>query len=187
LKTAAERGWPLKIREGGVLRIIICGEPVELAVMERTEPIVDVKVRPGERRPRRPAGALVVNLTAGYRKVVISDKRGTQVESKLPDLFVKAEALASEVHAKHERDAAVRRQEEIESHRRYELERRIERLDRNIAAWRRAKRIRAYVEAIANRMADEGPHAPENDSAEWLAWARSYADSIDPTVAQLQE
>jgi|SRR5579863_1689640 len=81
-----------------------------------------------------------------------SDKRGTHVESKLLDLFVKAEALASEVHAEHERDAAVRRQKEIESHRLHELERQIERLHRNAVQWRRAQRIRAYIQAMAARL-----------------------------------
>ena len=99
LRAAAERGWPLKLREGAALRISVSSEPLELAVTEKTEPIAQVKVRPGECRPRRPAGALVVSLTAGYRNVMVSDKRGTQIESKLPDLFVKAEALAAEVHA----------------------------------------------------------------------------------------
>jgi hypothetical protein len=96
-------------------------------------------------------------------------------------LFVKAEALASEVHAERDRKAAVRRQEEIESQRRYELERRIERLDRNVAAWRRAARIRAYVQAVSDRMAVSGPVADDSDAAKWLEWARRYADSIDPT------
>jgi hypothetical protein len=68
LRMAAERDWPLKIREGVVLRVIICREPLELAVTEKTDPIAEVKVRPGERRPRRPTGALAVSLTAGYRK-----------------------------------------------------------------------------------------------------------------------
>jgi hypothetical protein len=181
LRMAGERRWPLKIIEGAVLRIIVSNEPLELAVTEKTDPIPEVKVRPGERRLRSPTGALVVSLTAGYRKVMISDKRGTRIESKLPDLFVKAEALASEVHAEHEREAAMRRQEETESRRRYELERRIERLDRNIAAWRRAARIRAYVQAMSDRMAASGPIAHDSDAARWLAWARGYADFIDPT------
>lgn len=64
----------------------------------------------------------------------LPDKRGTRIESKLPELFANAEALAVEVHAEHERDAANRRREEIESQRRYELERRIKRLDLNVAA-----------------------------------------------------
>src|SRR6202042_1358337 len=38
LRAAVERGWPLKIIEGVVLRIIISREPLELAVMEKTEP-----------------------------------------------------------------------------------------------------------------------------------------------------
>jgi hypothetical protein len=179
LRMAAERDWPLKISEGVVLRISVWSEPLELAVTEKTDPIAEVKVRPGERRPRRPTGALVVSLTAGYRKVMVSDKRGTRLESKLSELFKKAEALAADVYAEHERDAAIRRQEEIESRRRWELEQRIERLDRNVAAWRRAARIRAYVQAMADRMAAE-PIAHDSDAAKWLAWARRYADSIDP-------
>jgi hypothetical protein len=112
---------------------------------------------------------------------MVSDKRGTRIESKLPELFEKAEALASEVHAEHERIAAIQRQDEIEWSCRQELEARVEQLDRNVAAWRRAERIRAYARAVANRMADDGPVAPESDTARWVAWVRLYADSIDPT------
>ena len=79
----------------------------------------------------------------------------------------------------------MQRQEEIESRRRYELERRIERLDRNVVAWRRAKRIRAYIQTIAARMPNESPIAPDSDTGKWLAWARRYADSIDPTCGPL--
>lgn len=185
LRAAAERGWPLEISESVVLRVIVSSEPLELAVTEKTEPLPDVKVRPGERRPRRPTGALSVSLTTGYRNAMISDKRGTHIESKLPDLFVKAEALAAEVHAEHERDAAMRRREEIEANRRHELERQIKRLRRNAALWRRAQRIRAYIQAVAARLTAEGSISPESDAAKWLVWARRYADSIDPTCGPL--
>jgi len=185
LKAARERGWPLKISEGVVLRIIVSSEPLELAVTEKTEPLSEIKVRPGERRPRSPTGALVVSMTAGYQRALISDKRGTRIESKLPDLFAKAEALASEVHARNERFAETRRQEEGESRRRDELESRIDQLDRNVAAWRRAQRIRAYIQVVASRMEAKGPISPESDAAKWLAWARRYADSIDPTCGSI--
>jgi hypothetical protein len=181
LRAAAERGWPLKIIEGTVLRIIVSSEPLELAVTEKTEPMPEVKVCPGERRPRRPTGALVVSLTVGYRRVMISDKRGTKIESKLAELLLKAEALASEVHTEHEWREAAKRREEQEYRRRRELEERIERLDRNVAAWRRAERIRAYVQAVENRMAEQGSLPPGSDEAKWLEWARDYADTIDPT------
>jgi len=101
LRAAAERVWLLKISEGVVLRIMISSEPLELAVTEKTEPMVEVNIRPGERRPRRPMAVLAVGLTAGYRNVMVSDKRGTRIESKLRALFVNAEALAAEVHGEH--------------------------------------------------------------------------------------
>jgi hypothetical protein len=180
LRLATERGWPF-ISEGVGPRVLICGEPLQLAVTGRTEPMLEVKVRPGERRPRSPTGSLAVSLTAGYRKVMASDKREAQVESKLLDLLIGAETFAAEVHAEHERDAAVRRREEIESHRRHELERQIKRLRRNAALWRRAQRIRAYIQAVAARLKTEVSIPPESDAAKWPAWARRYADSIDPT------
>jgi hypothetical protein len=75
------------------------------------------------RRPCRPTGALVVSLTAGYQQTAtISDKRGTRIESKLPTLFLKIEALANEVHAERQRMDARRRKEEIESRCRWELQ-----------------------------------------------------------------
>ena len=51
LRAAAERGWLLKIIEGVVLRIMISSEPLALAVTEKTEPIAEVKVRPGNVAP----------------------------------------------------------------------------------------------------------------------------------------
>jgi hypothetical protein len=120
-------------------------------------------------------------LAMSFAQLMASHKRDTGIESKLPELFVKAEALASEIHVEHERDAAVRRREEIESHRRCELERRIERLIRNASLWRRAQRIRAYIQAVAAQLKAEGSIPPGSDAAKWLAWACRYADSIDPT------
>lgn len=96
---------------------------------------------PGGRRPRRPTGSLVVSLTAGYQQTAtISDKRGTQIESKLPTLFLKAEALGAEVHTKNEKDAARQREWEMEAKRRREIEQRIERLNREIVEWEPARR-----------------------------------------------
>ena len=111
-----------------------------------------------------------------------SDKRGIHLESKLPDLFVKAEALASEVQAEHEERTVMRRQEESESRRRYELERRIRRLDHNVALHGVAPSASAHIfRSSPAEWEAKGPISPESDAAKWLAWARRYADSIDPT------
>jgi hypothetical protein len=62
----------------------------------------------------------------------------------------------------------MRRQEEIESRQRYELEWRIERLDRNVGAARRAARIRAYVQATADRVAGSAPIADDCTAAKMV-------------------
>jgi len=186
LRLAAQKGWVIKTDDPAHVKLVVCGELLEPAVAEKTDPIAGITVRPGERRPRRPTGALAISLSAGYEKVSISDKRGTGIESKLDGLFAKAEVLASEVHARNERFAEMRQQEEIQQRRQYELRSRIERLDRNITGWRRAERIRAYAKAMEDRLVERGPIDPESDAAKWLAWAQRYADSIDPMCGSLQ-
>jgi len=186
LKLAAQKGWVIKADDPAHVKLVVCGELLEPAVAEKTDPIAGITVRPGERRPRRPSGALAVSLSAGYEKVSTSDKRGTGIESKLDGLFAKAGVLASEVHARNERLAEMRRQEGIQQRRQYELRSRIERLDRNMTAWRRAERIRAYAKAMADRLLERGPIDPNSDAAKWLTWAQRYADSIDPMCGSLQ-
>ena len=186
LKLAAQKGWAIDTDDSAHVKLVVCRELLEPAVAEKTDPIAGITVRPGERRPRRPTGALVISLSAGYEKVSISDKRGTGIESKLHGLFAKAEVLTSEVHARNERFAEMRRQEEIQQRRQYELRSRIERLDRNMTAWRRAERIRTYGKAMEDRLLESGPIDPNSDAANWLAWARRYADSIDPMRGSLQ-
>ena len=104
------RGWSVKASEAGALRVLVSGASFELAVIEKTESVPGIRVRPGERCPRKPNGTLVVSLTAGNRKSMISDKRGAQVESNLTDLFDKAEVLGAEVRAEHNRVAAIQRE-----------------------------------------------------------------------------
>ena len=186
LRLAAQNGWLIKTDDPAHVKLVVCGELLEPSVAEKTDPIAGITVRPGERRPRRPTGALAISLSAGYEKVSIFDKRGTGIESKLEGLFAKAGVLASDVHARNERLAEMRRQEEIQQRRQNELRSRIEWLDRNMAAWRRAERIRAYVKVMADRLLERGPIDPNGDAAKWLAWAQRYADSIDPMCGSLQ-
>lgn len=179
LKLAVQKGWVVKTADPDHVNLAVCGELLEPAVSEHTEPIAGIVVRPGERPEWR-------NLSASHEKVSISDKRGTGIESKLDGLFAKAEVLTSEVHARNERFAEVRRQEEIQQRRQFELRSRIERLDRNMTAWRRAEQIRAYAKAMADRLLERGPIDPDSNAAKWLVWAQRYADSIDPMCGSLQ-
>ena len=41
-------------------------------------------------------------------------------------------------------------------------------------SWREAERLREYCDAI------EAAHGDDPESAEWIAWARGFADRLDP-------
>lgn len=43
-------------------------------------------------------------------------------------------------------------------------------------AWQRVERIRAYCDAVENRH----PGDLRAEAGEWVAWARAYADRVDP-------
>lgn len=186
LKEALARGWQLSTDDPQHIRLLYSGEGLMPAVAEKTDPVIGIEVRPGERRPRRPSGTLIASLFPGGEKAAVSDKRGTLIESMLDELLQKAEALASEAHARNECLAEMRQREDIEQRRRRELQLRIERLDRNMTNWERAVRIRAYANAMADRLQQRGRVDPDSDAAKWLAWAQRYADSIDPTCASLE-
>ena len=182
LKEALSRGWITKIADSARWQITVSTVPLRLAVTEKIEPIPGMLAPPGGRRPRRPTGSLVISLTAGYQQTAtISDKRGTRIESKLPTLFLRTEALAAEVHTKNEQDAARQREWEMEARRRREIEQRIGRLNREIVEWERADTIRGYVRAMSDHLSVDGPLDPESHAAKWLKWVRNHADNIDPT------
>lgn len=48
-------------------------------------------------------------------------------------------------------------------------------LERQLADWEHAARIRAYCDALA-AVDDE----QNRERASWIAWARTYADGLDP-------
>lgn len=182
LKEALSRGWITKTDDSARWQITVSTVQLRLAVTEKIEPIPGMLAPPGGRRPRRPTGSLVVSLTAGYQQTAtISDKRGTQIESKLPSLFLRAEALAAEVHAKNEKDAARQREWEMEARRRREIEQRIERVNREVVEWERAEKIRGYVRAMTDHLSAGGPIDSESHAAKWLKWASNHADNVDPT------
>lgn len=57
---------------------------------------------------------------------------------------------------------------------------RVERLLGDAASLRQAGDIRAYVEGVRNRCAEEGGPAASDDLEAWAAWALAQAERIDP-------
>jgi hypothetical protein len=76
-----------------------------------------------------------------------------------------------------------RLREEAERLRR-ENQRTLKELEDEAAAWRRARRIREYVDAAEQgALAGGGTIEPGSELAKWIVWARRQADEIDPLVA----
>ena len=51
-------------------------------------------------------------------------------------------------------------------------------------AWRQATTLRAYAVHISSMIVDRGTPATPDES-EWLRWAKSVADNLDPTAARV--
>ena len=113
-----------------------------------------------------------------------ADRVRWKVEDRLGDVMDQLEQLAAVAEqrrldwAKAQRHEAVRREHEQQAAEDARLLReRVRRLDEQIDRWQHATRIRRFVTAArAGAAADATDH-------EWLDWANTYADSIDPVVA----
>ena len=145
------------------VKLVVCGELLEPAVAEKTDPIAGITVGPGARFATKAEWRIGKRQLAGRRPegFNLRQKKVRASSRSSMDCSPKLKVLASEVHARNERFAEMRRQEEIQQRRQYELRSRIERLDRNMTAWRRAERIRTYGKAMEDRLLESGPIDPE--------------------------
>ena len=110
----------------------------------------------------------------------------TTLETKLGDIAAHAAdvfarlAAAREVRAKElEVARAAERQRELDLERARHQEVLATDLKKMVAQWDESKKIRAFLDAAETAMAHLGGSPDARDA--WLAWARTYADAIDPT------
>ena len=117
-----------------------------------------------------------------------ADRQRWSVEDKLGEVLTE---ITSRVQAEQHRidaeeQAKLQRQRDWEAamgnaRARFQEDRRIDRLTKQLDRWEKAAVIRAYCAAL------EGAQLPDLDAEEagarsgWLEWCRSYADRIDPT------
>ncbi len=120
-----------------------------------------------------------------------SDAKKQRVEDCLNDFIASVIKTAAALRQRRKEQEEAARQREIEKvreaeerkarqARERELEeerRRLAELEAEADAWNRARRIRAYVDAV---IAAKGAGAEGSELAEWVAWARRKADEIDP-------
>jgi hypothetical protein len=128
----------------------------------------------------------------GGRQGRWSDRQSWTLEERLPHLFREIEARI--IHARRMREQERLRAEEAAERARRDAEERertwrdlmataherqieddrIARLTANVDAWDQALRIRAYCDAA------EATYHDNADAMEWIAWARTHAQRLDP-------
>lgn len=122
----------------------------------------------------------IVGYGGGGRQSKWGDRRSWTLEEKLPEVLREIELRAVEVEERRseaERLAAERKlQWEVameEAKRRWFEAYRGQVLAKQAEAWRNAENVRAYVDAMAESVASK-------EAEEWVAWSRSYAETVDP-------
>jgi hypothetical protein len=141
-----------------------------------------------------PTGRLAFRIPQAYLGVRASwaDGAKQRVEECLNDIVVgivaAAEALKArrlEQEARHREYLAAEERRQQAERKRQEESARIRALESSVVAWRRAAAIRQYVEAMRQAAEASGVADADSPLTEWLSWAESYADRVDPTKRAL--
>ena len=117
-------------------------------------------------------GALLEDrLTDVVREI---ESRSADAQRAVEEKRARAERLNADQQAQ-----ASARQSEWQEHmararERYAEAARTAELERQASAWEQATRVRAYCDALAKA------HPEDAQTAAWIAWARRYADELDP-------
>ncbi|GAA5140391.1 hypothetical protein [Pseudonocardia adelaidensis] len=133
-----------------------------------------------------PSGRLVMEFDEDWhlrgRRRRFADRQLWKLDAKLRDVL--AEIVFRLKDQRERREAAERAERDKQQAWRAAMaqarldfhdSRRIEALDRQLSGWEKAKRIRSYCDALA-AVRDEH----DDERTAWVAWARAYADRLDP-------
>jgi hypothetical protein len=183
-------------------RVVLVGHGGELelrmseATEQKTRKMKRYDGKMEDERYRVPTGRLRIFVERGYGKVwTFEETAESPLEAKVNALFAgvwkqlvlcrqktreqeersRREAEAAALRAEAERlarEAAARREEE---------KRRRAALVQEVAAWRQANEIRAYVGAVKEAAALRGDEAV----ADWVEWALGVAGEMDPVVPRV--
>ncbi len=152
------------------------------------------RVRYGSGDDWHPTGRLVLRIDHSYLNGIRcswGDGKKQRVEQCLNAFVVglvaasealKEQRLAREAWERNWREAEARRVEE--ARRREEEAARIRALDSVLASWQRSCLVREFAAEVQRAAEAAGVLEPGSPLGEWLSWARSYADRVDPLLPQ---
>lgn len=181
----------------------IFGEDIRFGIFEHIKHVrvPDLTAGPdsiGRQRYQRhfdPTGHLSLRVLndSSYFKTSWDDTEQTKLESLVPECV----ASIMKVAVEHQRETAIKNQEEFfrklhweelrELKQQIDIEEaRIQRLEKCAENWHRARRIREYVLAFIDSKVDEKKAlGPDTALGKWAIWAFQQADRIDPTAEKV--
>jgi hypothetical protein len=210
VQEAENRGYKVALVEGrdvrrgqdawtgpknGHLLITVNGDTEAIRVHEEGLPSRAYWEQKHQRWGRRPlsplteyeaeaTGRLMLSIVSGWvrpgRPASWADRQAWRLDDKLPELLREDEVRAAEAEERRQ-EAAEREQQRVReweaametARARFAEHLGAEALTSQVELWRTVAEIRAYCDAIEERY-------PGGESAEWVAWARRYADGLDP-------
>jgi len=202
IKALEKRGYTVSVTRGerrskDTTRVTIQGVDIAFRLFERKkrverEPTEWEKNSPWRTGPYydfKPSGRLTFEIedwhARGARKTWTDGKK-QRLENCLNQIIVGLvrTAVARKEWEIEREDARRRRQEEEERRRELERKREEERrrgqqLEADAAAWLRARRIRAFIRAVA-RVPSRYLPDPWDSHDQWATWAQAYVDRLDP-------
>lgn len=142
-----------------------------------------------------PAGRLCLELAVEHpsrrgRRARWADRTRWRLEDKLANVLAEIDRRTDDAitHRQAEEENARHREQQWRqamdtARRAIEHQRRADALRAQVEAWTSAQQVRAYADALADASAG-GVHPRGRQEVDaWVAWARSYADGLDPIIA----
>jgi hypothetical protein len=196
VKALEHRGFRVSISmdEKPRTHVEILGQRLTIVLDERikrTEHVPKQGERYGPKWDYVPSGELRLKIdewAGGSARKTWSDGVGAQLEGQLNSVIVGLVVIADAKRAweqEREREEAARRGAErrrilAEQARREEQQRRLL-LERQADSWSKSQHLRAFIDEVERRATAKAVStAPDSELGVWIAWARQYADRLDP-------
>ncbi len=200
------RGYELVEGEAGrsLLTVKVNGEPIELAITERTKRAVHVPTEKEEIQMELnpgwephlydivPTGTLairVVNSPIQSQRATVRDRSGEPLEGRLNELLARMSEAAQFIRERREDQERQRQKWEEEARRREEarqqaqLERaRLRRMTELVELWQEQERLRGFLDVVRKRMKVARPELSPAAQA-WVKWAENYLKERHPADA----
>lgn len=190
-----ERGYSVKVTDeywGIKTEIIKEGESLQISLREKIRKVskdqlakeqnIPTYLLETEEEEYTFTGKLSIKVNYRFSSYKVwNDRKNDSLEDRLNEVMAHIVAVLEElVERKREKEAEELRRQEAIRLRREEEERR-ENLEADARKWHKSRKLQTYIDAYEDKLLELNDEIePNSKEAEWLKWARKYANSLDP-------